>query len=158
MSKQKQAPAAILTARKVNHEYLVEDTLKAGVKLEGWMVKAIRAGRIASSGIPFVLIRNNEVSVVGLNISALEQANSFSEHKTEAPIKLLLNKREISRLSEAQQQKGYTIVLRKLFWERHLVKAEICLCKGKQLHDKRQTLKDRDDKLDSARAIKQANH
>lgn len=149
---------AILTARKVNHEYLVEDTLKAGVKLEGWMVKSIRAGRVAASGIPFVFLQNNEVFVSGLNISPLEQANSFSEKVQEQNIKLLLNKREINRLFEAQQQKGFTIVLRSLFWERHLVKAEICLCKGKKLHDKRQALKERDDKRDSQRAIKQANY
>jgi SsrA-binding protein len=148
--------SAILSAKKVNHEYIVEDTYKAGIKLEGWMVKSIRAGRIAASGIPFVVFTNGEAFVTGLKITPLEQANTFSVIESSLPVKLLLNKREINKLIEAQQKNGYTVVLRKIFWEKHLVKAEICLGKGKKLYDKRNTLKERDSKRDTQRAVKQA--
>jgi len=151
-------PKSILTAKKVNHEYTVEDTFKAGVKLEGWMVKAIRAGRVAASGIPFIVITKGEVFVVGLTISPLVQANSFSDNASDKPIKLLLNKREIDKLIGAQQKQGYTVVLRSLFWERNLVKAEVCLGKGKKLYDKRQSLKERDNKRETQRVVKSSRH
>lgn len=154
----KASSSAILTARKVNHEYHVENSFKAGVKLEGWMVKAIRSGRIAASGVPFISFIRGEVFVNGLTITPLEQSNTFSEKRSDDPIKLLLTKREINKLTEAQQKQGYTIVLRKLFWEKHLVKAEICIGKGKKLYDKRQTLKERDSKRDAQRAVKSAKY
>lgn len=154
----KSTSSAILTAKKVSHEYHVEESYKAGVRLEGWMVKAIRAGRIAASGIPFINIRNGEIFVVGLTITPLEQSNSFSEKCSDVSIKLLLTKREIAKLQSAHQKQGYSIVLRKLFWEKHLVKAEVCLGKGKKLYDKRQTLKERDSKRDAQRATKSTQH
>ncbi len=155
MNTSKQSPPkAILTAKKVNYEYTVEDTFKAGLKLEGWMVKAIRSGRIAASGIPFVTITRGEAYAVGLKVTALEQANSFTELQNDAPLKLLLNKREINKLVEAQQKDGYTIVIRKVFWEKHLVKAEVCIAKGKKLYDKRQSIKERDSKRDAQRIVK----
>ncbi len=136
----------ILSVKKVNHEYTVQSSLKAGVKLTGWMVKSLRENRVAASGIPFVEFTGGEVFLHGMTISPRPQAVNVDACEVSAPIKLLLNKREIDKLYGLKQQNGYTIVLRKLYWEKHLVKAEICLCKGKKLHDKREALKENDAK------------
>ena len=147
-------PNTILKIKKVNFEYETMEDFKAGVMLEGWMVKSIRARRISASDGVYVHIQNGEAFLIGLNISALKQTNSFKEINEQPTIKLLLNKKEINRLIGSTKEKGYTVVLKELFWQDHLVKANIALVKGKNLRDKRQTIKERDAKREADRAIK----
>jgi len=148
----------IMTAKKVNHEYTVESTYKAGLVLKGWMIKSIRAGHINASGVPFVTIQNSESFLHGLTISPIKNTDMSHTIDTDSPIKLLLQKREIGKLLSQQQQQGYTLVVRQLFWEGSYVKAELCVAKGKKLHDKRASIKERDDKRQAQRTLKNAKH
>lgn len=146
----------IIVVKKTKFEYHKQASFTAGLKLEGWMVKAIRAGNISISGSAFVRPQNGEMFLFGLHIKPLEQANSFSAKNPDPVIKLLLNRREIDSLIGAEQRDGCTVVLHRLFFKDGLIKAEIWLAKGKKQHDKRQTIKERDDKRSAQRAMKNA--
>ena len=111
--------------------------------LQGWEVKSMRMGK-AEIVDCYVLIKDGEAWLLGCHISPL---NTVSTHNTVDPTrtrKLLLNQREIARLLDATQKQGLTCVCTKLYWSKHLIKAEICIAKGKQQHDKRQSEKERD--------------
>ncbi len=144
----------IVRNKKINYEYEILDTFKAGLMLEGWMVKSMRAGKVSGGEGVYVKILNGEPYIIGLHIKPLIQTNTFKQVVEQPTIKLLLNKKEINKLIGVENEKGYTIVLKNIFWERHLIKANICLVKGKKLHDKRQTIKERDQKREADRAIK----
>jgi SsrA-binding protein len=148
--------ASILKIKKVTFEYEIKETFTAGVVLEGWMVKSIRAGKISASDGVYVKIIKGEAWMIGLSISPLLTSTSAPREKKTTSLKLLLTKKEINKLVGAENEKGLTIVLKNLFWKKHLVKAEICLAKGKKLHDKRRTIKDRENKIEAGRAMKNA--
>ena len=142
--------------KKARHDYFIEQTLEAGLSLQGWEVKSLRDNRVQIKE-SYVIYKSNELFLFGAHISPL---NSASTHVDCDPIrtrKLLLNRLEINRLREKITQKGATVVPLKLYWARGRVKLEIGLAKGKKGHDKRQDIKDRDWKLDKARALKDNN-
>jgi SsrA-binding protein len=149
------AAASIIENRKARFEYFIEETYEAGLALEGWEVKSLRAGR-AQLKEAYVFIKNGEAFVFGAHISPLPTA---STHVIPDPIrtrKLLLNRAELDRLIGAVERKGYTLVPLELYWKQGRAKLRIGLAKGKKEHDKRATEKNRDWKREKSRLLKQS--
>ena len=143
--------SVITNNRKAGFNYFIEDRFEAGVVLEGWEVKAIRAKgfQIAEA---HVIIRAEEVLLVGSHISPLAQSSSHVNADPTRTRKLLLNKAEISKLLGKVTERGYTIVPINAHFKAGRVKVEIGLAKGKKLYDKRETIKERDTARELARA------
>ena len=144
----------IIQNKKATFEYEILDTFIAGVQLQGWMVKSIRANKISASDGVYAKVINGEVFLIGVHIKPLESKNTFSGADSQPTLKLLLNKKEISKLIGAEKEQGQTLIMKNLFWQKHLVKATICLAKGKKMHDKRQDLKEKQMKRETERALK----
>lgn len=143
MSKDKHAPATIAVNRKARHEYVIGDTFEAGLVLQGWEVKAMRAGKCNLSDA-YVTVRDGEVFLFGCQIQPLQTA---STHITPDPLrtrKLLLHDRQIMQIAGAVTREGETCIPLKLYWSDGLAKCEIALATGKKLHDKRESEKERD--------------
>ncbi len=155
MAKKSKTPDNQICAnKKAWHEYFIEEKFEAGLVLEGWEVKAIRAGKMSITEA-YVIFRGNEAFLFGSHIQPLI---SSSTHINADPIrtrKLLLNRKEIDKLFGAVNQKGYACVPLSCYWKKSMVKCQIGLAKGKKLHDKRKTLKDRDWERDKERGFKQ---
>ncbi|WP_295538947.1 SsrA-binding protein SmpB [uncultured Thiohalocapsa sp.] len=140
--------------KKAGHEYHIEQRLECGLALEGWEVKGMRAGRVQLKE-SYVKILHGEAFLIGTHISPLASA---STHVTPDPTrtrKLLLHKGELNRLIGQTERAGYTLVPTALYWKRGRAKLEIGLAKGKKLHDKRATEKDRDWQREKERLFKQ---
>lgn len=150
------APAAKLIAqnKKAHHDYFVEDTFEAGIELCGTEVKSLRGGRVNMKD-SFCQIKNGEIFVYGMHISAYEKGNIFNRDPIR-PRKLLMHKREIQRLFGLVGQKGYSIIPLRLYFLGKWVKIEIGLCKGKKLYDKRETEAKKSAQRDAERAGKLA--
>ena len=139
--------------KKASFEYFFVETFTAGIVLTGTEIKSIRLGK-ASLVDTFCYINNHEVWVKGMNISPYFYG-SFSNHEARRDRKLLLNKREIYKLKDATKQPGYTIVPTLVFIDDHgRAKVNIALCRGKKEYDKRQTLKEKEDRREMDRAMK----
>jgi SsrA-binding protein len=146
-------PRVIAENRRARHDYFIEERLEAGLALEGWEVKAMRAGR-AQLAEAYVYIRSNEAFLIGAHIAPL---NTVSTHKVADPVrtrKLLLNRRELDHLTGAVERRGYTLVPLELYWVQGRAKLQLGLAKGKQKHDKRATEKDRTWQRDRARLLR----
>jgi SsrA-binding protein len=154
MSKPEPAtPRLIAENRKARFEYFIEERYEAGIALQGWEVKAMRAGR-AQLKEAYVFIRGGEAFLFGAHISPL---NSASSHVVADPIrtrKLLLNRSELNGLIGAVERRGYTLIPLELYWKDGRAKLRIGLAKGKKQHDKRATEKDRDWQRDKARLLR----
>jgi SsrA-binding protein len=154
MSKQKaDNNPTIAENRQARHEYFIEETYEAGMALQGWEVKSLRAGRVQLKEA-YVFLKNAEAFIFGAHISALPTA---STHVIPDPIrtrKLLLNRAELSRLVGAVERKGYTLVPLEMYWKAGRAKLRIGLAKGKKEHDKRATSKDRDWQREKSRLMK----
>ncbi len=145
MAKKKpKTPSNVIAQNKrARHDYHIADTYEAGIQLQGWEVKSIRAGKCQLVD-SYVHLRDGEAWLLNAHIEPL---NSASTHVVAEPTryrKLLLNQRELGKLFGATQQEGYTCVALSMYWKKHLVKCEIGIAKGKKMHDKRQSEKDRD--------------
>lgn len=139
--------------RKARHNYFIEDTVEAGIMLQGTEVKSLRTGKsnIAES---YAAVEGDTIVLINAYIPEYEGGNRFN-HEPRRPRKLLLHKREIARLAQGVQRGGMTLVpLRLYFNERGRAKVELGLAKGKKLHDKRQTDKDRSWARDKARLMR----
>jgi SsrA-binding protein len=147
------APPPIAKNRRVTHDYTLEERFEAGMVLEGWELKSIRAGK-AQLVDSYVLIRDGEAWLLGANITPLVSASTHVIADPTRTRKLLLHAKEIARLFADTNQKGYTCVATALYWKGNKVKCEIALAKGKQLHDKRATERDRDWKRQQRRTLK----
>lgn len=144
---------SIVQNRKAFHYYFVEERFEAGLVLEGWEVKAIRAGR-AQITEAYVVVRNEALWLLGAHISALPTA---STHVTPDPVrtrKLLLHSEEINKLVGKVEQRGYTLVPLDLHYKAGRIKLEIGLAKGKQYHDKRAVERDKQWQRDKQRLIR----
>ncbi|HAU23920.1 MAG TPA: SsrA-binding protein [Gammaproteobacteria bacterium] len=146
----------IVQNKKARHDYFIEDTFEAGIALQGWEVKSLRDKKVQLVD-SYVLIQNGEAFLLGCNITPLNTASTHVVADPGRTKKLLLHRKELARLFIATQQKGYTCVCAKLYWKNHLIKAEIALAKGKQSHDKRATIKDRQWNIEKQRAVRQTN-
>lgn len=139
--------------RRARFDYFIEERYEAGLVLEGWEVKALRAGK-AQITEAYVFLRNGEVFLTGAHLTPLKTTSTHVIAEPTRTRKLLLNKREIAHLVGAVERKGYTIVPLELYWQRGKAKLRIGLAKGKQQHDKRATEKERDWARDKARLLR----
>ena len=138
--------------RKARHEYQVEETYEAGLVLKGTEVKSLRNGN-ASLSEAFAILQDGEVWLRDMYIKPYKMG-SYANHNERRPRKLLLNKREIRELDKAVQRKGYTLVPLKLYFKKGYAKILLGIAKGKQQHDKRQDIKERDVKRELDRKYK----
>jgi len=156
-TKKKPDPSSrIADNKKAAYNYFFEEKFEAGVVLQGWEVKSLREGKVQLTD-GYVVIRNGEMYLIGLQINPLNTASSHVSPDAVRTKKLLLHKEEIRRLIGKIEQKGYTLVALNLHWKNGKVKAEIALAKGKAEHDKRDTIKDREGKREVERAMKSRN-
>jgi SsrA-binding protein len=135
--------ALIAENRRARFEYAIDEQFEAGMVLEGWEVKAIRAGQVQLTD-GYVHIRDGELYLIGCRINALRTASTHIHPEADRTKKLLMRKDEIRRLVGKVEQKGFTLVPLNLHYKDGRVKAEIALAKGKSQHDKRDTEKKRD--------------
>ena len=149
----KTAPGTVAVNRRARHEYTLEDKFEAGLVLHGWEVKSIRAGKV-NIAEGFIQVKNGEAWLHNSIITPLLTASTHVEAQPNRIRKLLLNKREIVRLVGAVERQGYTLVPTTLYWLKGKLKLALYLAKGKNLHDKRRTEKDRDWQREKARAMK----
>lgn len=149
----KDSSGTIALNKKARHDYFIEDTYEAGMSLEGWEVKSIRAGRVQLSD-SYVLIKNAEAYLFGALITPLPTVSTHFVPDPTRTRKLLLNRREISHLIGAAERQGYTIVPLAMYWKHNRVKLEIGLAKGKQKHDKRESERERDWQREKGRILK----
>ncbi len=149
----KNSTGTIALNKKARHDYYLEDKFEAGISLQGWELKSIRAGKVNITDT-YVIIQNGEAYLVGARISPLTQASTHVICEPERSRKLLLNKRELDRLLGARDRQGYSIVATAMYWKKCWVKLEIYLAKGKQSHDKRDAIKDRDWQRQKERVLK----
>lgn len=152
-SKKQNSNTNIASNRHATHEYFIEGRYEAGMVLEGWEVKSLRDGRIQLKE-SYVVIKKGEVWLVGAHVSPLLSASTHIKPEAVRPKKLLLHAYEINKLIGAVERKGYTIVPLSMYWKQGRAKIEIGLAKGKQLHDKRRSSKDRDWEREKARIMK----
>lgn len=146
MSKQKPAtPGAktIALNKKARHDYFLEDRYEAGLVLQGWEAKSLRAGRIQLKE-SYVLLKDGEAWLFGAHISPLPTASTHIHPDPLRSRKLLLHADELKKLIGAVERKGYTLIPVAIYWKKGRAKLEISLAKGKQEHDKRDTERDRD--------------
>jgi len=144
---------SIINNRKAFHEYSIEDRYEAGMVLEGWEIKAIRAGR-SNIKESYVVIKNGVPQIIGMHITPLVQASTHHYADPTRTRVLLLNKAEINKLERAVERAGYTIMPLNLHFKHGRVKLEIGLGKGKKLHDKRADAKEKDGQREAAQAMK----
>lgn len=142
--------------RRARFEYALEDRYEAGLALQGWEVKAIRAGH-ANIGDAYAYIHDGEIYLIGAQITPLIQASSHVVAEDRRTRKLLLHRREIDKLIGRVEREGYTLVPTAMYWSKNRVKLEIAVARGKQAHDKRQANKDRDWQRDKQRIMRQHN-
>ena len=152
----KQSPSSIAVNKKARYDYFIEERFEAGLVLEGWEVKSLRAGK-AQLTESYVIVRNGEISLLGAHLTPLLSASSHINADPTRTRKLLLHRKEIDRLSGLVERKGYTLVPLELYWARGKAKLAVGLAKGKKQYDKRATAKDRDWERDKARAMKAVN-
>ena len=151
--KKKSAGNVIAVNRKARHDYFIEDSFEAGLVLEGWEVKSLRAGN-AQLRESYVYIRNGEAWLVGAHLSPLTTTSSHVKADPTRSRKLLLHRQELDRLIGAVERKGMALVPLDLHWHKGRAKLTVGVAKGKKQHDKRADKKDRDWQRQKARILK----
>ncbi|MGA0085596.1 MAG: SsrA-binding protein SmpB [Gammaproteobacteria bacterium] len=151
--KSKPEARVIAENRRARFDYFIEERYEAGLSLQGWEVKSLRAGK-ANIAEAYVYLRDAEVYLLGAHINPLSTTSSHVHAEPVRTRKLLLNRSEIAHLVGAVERKGYTIVPLELYWQRGKAKLRIGLAKGKKQHDKRATEKERDWSRDKARLLR----
>jgi SsrA-binding protein len=144
---------AIVENRRAHFEYHLEDRFEAGVVLEGWEIKAVRAGQVRLTE-GYVVVRDGELFLIGCRIDPLRSASTHVHPEPDRTRKLLLHKDEIRRLMGKVEQKGYTLVPLDLHYKGGRVKVAIALARGKAQHDKRETEKKRDWEREKGRLMR----
>ena len=144
---------SIVENRKAFHDYFIEERYEAGLVLEGWEVKAIRAGR-ANIKEAYVVMKGAEPFVIGMHVSALPEASTHVKPDPTRSRKLLLNAEEIRKLIGKVEQRGYTLVPLDLHYSKGRVKLQVGLAKGKKQYDKRDAEKDRDWQREQQRLLR----
>ena len=129
--------------RKARHDYFIEETYEAGIVLQGWEVKSLRAAK-ANLTDSYVLLKEGEAWLLGCNISPLPTVSTHVHPDPTRTRKLLLNQRELNKLYGSVERQGYTAIVLSLYWKGGLAKAQIALAKGKKQYDKRASEKERD--------------
>ena len=151
--KEKSKNSTIALNKKAKHDYFIDDRYEAGLSLEGWEVKSIRAGRIQINE-SYILLQNGEAFLFGANISPLPTASTHIKPDPTRNRKCLLHRTELNRLIGAVERKGYTLIPTALNWKHGLVKLEIGVARGKKAHDKRAAEKEKDWNREKQRLLK----
>jgi SsrA-binding protein len=141
--------------KRARFDYFLVEKFEAGVALQGWEVKSLRAGK-AQLTDSYVFFKNGEAFLLNCQIQPLATASTHFVCEPTRYRKLLLKRKEINKLAGFTDQKGHTVVATRLYWKKHLIKIEVCIAKGKQLHDKRQTEKERDWNREKQRVLHSA--
>ncbi|HEY0208579.1 SsrA-binding protein SmpB [Acerihabitans sp.] len=152
----KPGSATIAQNKRARHEYFIEEEFEAGLALQGWEVKSLRAGK-ANISDSYVLLKDGEAFLFGATFQPLMAASSHVVCDPMRTRKLLLNKREISSLFGRVNREGYTVVALSLYWKNAWTKVKIGVAKGKKDFDKREDVKSREWQVDKARIMKNAN-
>lgn len=149
----KPGTSTIALNKRARFDYFIEERFEAGLVLQGWEVKSLRASK-AQITESYVVIKNAEAWLLGAHVSPLNTASTHIHPDPTRTRKLLLNRSELHRLIGAVERKGYTLVPLALYWKKGRAKLEIGLAKGKKAHDKRATEKDRDWKRQKDRLLR----
>jgi len=152
----KPGSATIAMNKRARHEYFIEEEFEAGLSLQGWEVKSLRAGK-ANISDSYIMLRDGEAYLFGSTFQPLSVASTHYVCDPTRSRKLLLKKRELDTLIGKVNRDGYTIIALSMYWKNAWAKLKIGLAKGKREHDKRDDIKDREWKLDKARIMKHAN-
>jgi SsrA-binding protein len=152
-NKPKTSSSTIALNRRARHEYFIEDTFEAGIALEGWEVKSLRAGRVQLNE-SYAFVRDGEVWLFGCHLSPLTSASTHIKPDATRTRRLLLHRTEINRLIGAVERQGYALVPLSMYWKRGRAKLELGLAKGKKQHDKRDTEREREWGRDRERLLK----
>ena len=159
MSKKKShtPDTTIAVNRRASFDYHLHEQFEAGLVLQGWEVKSLRAGKVQITQ-SYVLLKNNEAWLIGAQITPLLTASTHIRTDSLRTRKLLLHRSELRKLVGAVERKGFTIVPLKLYWKANKIKLLFSLAEGKKDHDKRQTIKDRDWAKNKQRILRQHSH
>ncbi len=139
--------------RSASYEYFIEDRLEAGISLDGGEVKSVRAGNVSLKD-SYCSIYKGSILIKNMHIAVYNKASAYNSKDSKRERRLLLHKREIRKLQAKAEQKGYTIVPLKLYFQGSLIKLEIGVCKGKHTYDKKASIAERDVSRQVARDIK----
>ncbi|HLF10785.1 MAG TPA: SsrA-binding protein SmpB [Gammaproteobacteria bacterium] len=150
-------PNTIAQNKKARFDYFIEESFEAGLALEGWEVKSMRAGK-AQLTESYVILRDGEAWLLGSHLTPLNTASTHVHPDPTRTRKLLMNRKEIDRFTGLVERKGYTLVALELYWSKGRAKLAVGLAKGKKQHDKRAHEKDRDWERDKARVMKSQIH
>ncbi|TVQ42237.1 MAG: SsrA-binding protein SmpB [Gloeocapsa sp. DLM2.Bin57] len=153
MSDNKEVIKIISDNRQARYLYEILETYEAGIQLTGTEVKSIRAGKVNLRD-GYALIRHGEALLLNVHISPYDASGAYFNHEPRRTRKLLLHRKEINKLIGLIEQKGLTLVPLKMYIKGNWIKISLGLAKGKKLHDKRETIKRRDDQREMARALK----
>lgn len=154
-AKKKNTDNLIALNRRATHDYFIEEKYEAGLSLQGWEVKSLRAGK-ANIAEAYVVIKDEKVLLIGATIHPLKNSCAFVFSDPQRTRELLLNKKEISKLIGLSQRQGYTLIPLRLYWKGSWAKLEVGVAKGKQEHDKRDSIKDRDWQRQKERIMKKS--
>jgi len=144
---------SIIDNRKASHDYFIEDRYEAGIALQGWEVKSIRAGRVQLKE-SYVIVREGELYLLGMHVSPLATVSTHIYPEATRTRKLLLHAEEIRKLIGKVEQRGYTLVPLNLHYKNGRVKLDFALGRGKKLFDKRDTARDKDSEREVERVMK----
>ena len=153
MSDKNESYKVVSDNRQARFRYEILETYEAGIELKGTEVKSIREGKVNLRD-GYALIRNGEAWLLNVHISPYDRSSAYFNHDPRRTRRLLLHRKEIRKLIGKVEQEGLTLIPLKMYMKRGLVKVSIALGKGKKLHDKRESLKQRQDKREMARAMK----
>ncbi|MCU7916686.1 MAG: SsrA-binding protein SmpB [Candidatus Thiodiazotropha sp. (ex Gloverina cf. vestifex)] len=145
--------ATIALNKKASHDYFIEERYEAGIALQGWEVKSLREGRIQIKE-SYITVKEGEAFLFGAHIVPLSTASTHIHTDPTRTRKLLLHRGELNKLIGLVERKGYALVPTAMYWKKGMAKLEIGLAKGKKLHDKRSSEKDRDWKREKERLFK----
>lgn len=152
----KPGSATIALNKRARHEYFIEEEFEAGMALQGWEVKSLRAGK-ANISDSYILLRDGEAYLFGATFQPLSVASSHVVCDPTRNRKLLLNQRELDSLYGRVNREGYTVVALSLYWKNAWCKLKIGVARGKKQHDKRDDVKNREWQLDKSRIMKNAH-
>ncbi|MGD9170547.1 MAG: SsrA-binding protein SmpB [Candidatus Thiodiazotropha sp.] len=147
--------ATIALNKKAGHDFFIEERYEAGIALQGWEVKSLREGRVQIKE-SYITLKEGEAFLFGAHIVPLSTASTHIHPDPTRTRKLLLHRSELNKLIGLVERKGYTLVPTAMYWKKGIAKLEVGLAKGKKLHDKRASEKDRDWKREKERLFKHA--
>ena len=153
MTKKSHNPGTIVLNKKARHDYFLEERIEAGLSLEGWEVKSLRAGKVQIND-SYILLKDRQAYLFGALITPLPTASTHINPDPRRNRQLLLHRVELDKLFGAVERKGYSLIPTAMYWKGGKAKLEICLAKGKKAHDRRQNEKERDWNLQKQRLLR----